>query len=70
MGITGGNSSPHMHRLTGAGYVEERKESAGGKPRTRYTFADAGRKAFEGCRKAILTALEGRAGRPPANTIA
>lgn len=58
-GMTNGNLSSHMSRLTGAGYVEERKEFVGRKPRTMYKLTDAGRKAFEGYREAMLTALEG-----------
>ena len=57
--MTNGNLSSHMSRLTGAGYVEERKEFVGRKPRTMYKLTDAGRKAFEGYREAMLTALEG-----------
>lgn len=58
-GMTSGNLSSHMSRLTGAGYVEEKKEFVGRKPRTMYTLTDAGRKAFENYRKAMLMALEG-----------
>lgn len=58
-GMTNGNLSSHMSRLTGAGYVEERKEFVDRRPRTMYTLTDAGRKAFENYRKAMLMALEG-----------
>lgn len=58
-GLTNGNLSSHMSRLTGAGYVEEEKEFVGRRPRTMYTLTDAGRRAFEDYRKAMLSALEG-----------
>jgi DNA-binding MarR family transcriptional regulator len=57
-GLTAGNLSSHMSRLSGAGYVEERKEFVDRKPRTMYRLTEEGRKAFDEYRRVILAALE------------
>lgn len=58
-GLTNGNLSSHMSRLTGAGYVEESKEFVDRKPRTMYRLTSSGRSAFESYRRSMLDALEG-----------
>jgi DNA-binding PadR family transcriptional regulator len=45
-GLTRGNLSTHMAKLTGAGYVSETKEFVDRKPRTEYRITEAGRKAY------------------------
>lgn len=57
-GLTNGNLSSHMSRLSGAGYVEEEKEFVDRKPRTMYRLTKAGRKAFDEYRRAMMAALE------------
>jgi DNA-binding MarR family transcriptional regulator len=57
-GLTNGNLSSHMSRLSGAGYVEEKKEFVDRKPRTMYRLTKAGRKAFDEYRRVMLATLE------------
>ena len=45
--ITDGNLEAHMKKLTGADYVETRRESGEGRPQTLYDLTAAGRRAFE-----------------------
>jgi len=46
-GLTRGNLSTHMARLTQADYVFESKEFVDRKPRTEYRITDNGKKAYK-----------------------
>lgn len=46
-GLTRGNLSTHLAKLTQAEYVFESKDFIDRKPRTEYTITDAGRKAYK-----------------------
>jgi DNA-binding MarR family transcriptional regulator len=50
-GLTKGNLSTHMQKLTAAGYVEEWKEFVDRKPRTSYRLTAKGRAAYRNYRK-------------------
>ena len=45
-GMTRGNISAHMAKLTSADYVAEKKEFIGKKPHTEYRLTDTGREAY------------------------
>lgn len=46
-GLTRGNLSTHLARLTQAGYVFESKEFVERKPRTEYRITDVGQQAYK-----------------------
>ena len=48
LGLTDGNLSSHMQKLTRAGMVRVRKRFVGSFPRTEYTITKAGRRALSG----------------------
>lgn len=47
LGLTDGNLASHTTALEKAGYIEEKKEFVGKKPKTSYRATIEGRKAFQ-----------------------
>ena len=64
LGMSDGNLITHLRTLMAAGFVEEKKDDTGTRPRTTYGLHEEGRKRF----KEYLEVLESivRAMRPPA----
>lgn len=52
--VTDGNLEAHMKKLVGAGYIDTRRETGGGRPQTFYGLSSAGRAAF----RSYVTALQ------------
>ena len=45
--LTRGNMSTHLAKLVDAGYIDEKKEIVGRRPRTEYSLTARGRTAFK-----------------------
>jgi len=61
-GLTGGNLSSHMSKLTDAGYIEVEKEFVDNKPHTLLRLTARGREAFDDYRRLMVQALDGLSG--------
>ena len=56
-GLTRGNLSAHMAKLSAAGYVDVQKMFVNNIPRTTYRLTDAGRAAFKAYRQGLVDTL-------------
>lgn len=61
LGMTAGNLTTHLAKLSDAGYVEVAKSFAGRKPVTEITLTHTGRGAFRSYRSQLLALLGGSA---------
>ena len=56
-GLSSGNITTHLQKLSRAGYVRQKKSFAGNKPRTTLLLTDKGRDAYAGWGRLIVDSL-------------